>query len=384
MKTKTLVILLIIMGGLAAAGTLMVRLNAPDRSGDKLGAPLLEEFPANKITWITIKGPESSVTLEKKADRWVVPSRFDYPADFSKIIDLVRDLKEAKIGRQFEASEETLDRLSLKDPENAQARRESKGIRIQLKGENNASIASLLLGKTRDSGTETRFPDGRYVTRGEERTVYLVDKPFSSFGPEAPGWLDKTPVEAAADDVKRVSCLRADGRATWYTLERPEKGKDLEPVSFSVSEKADSSALDRVAGALSSLRIEDVVNRAEAPEFMEKAMDTKLEYLLFSGMIYRVYLGKVCSEAESCYLKLDVDYQKPSIHEKAGGEKESAEKEAASPVKTPEEYALDAKQLNERLSPWIYKIPKWQHGAFITSRDELLEKSEESRAEKKG
>lgn len=32
------------------------------------------------------------------------------------------------------------------------------------------------------------------------------------------------------------------------------------------------------------------------------------------------------------------------------------------------------------LGPWLYVIPKWQHDAFITDLEQLLERSDESRA----
>ena len=70
--------------------------------------------------------------------------------------------------------------------------------------------------------------------------------------------------------------------------------------------------------------------------------------------------------------------------------KEEAEKrltqygrnEISKEKKTPEEYALDAQKMNERLSPWIYVIPKWQHEAFITDLDQLLEKPDRKKTKK--
>ena len=53
-----------------------------------------------------------------------------------------------------------------------------------------------------------------------------------------------------------------------------------------------------------------------------------------------------------------------------------------SPEKTPQEYAFEAKSLHARLSPWVYKIPQWQHTAFITDLDQLLEKPEKKQKEK--
>jgi len=48
--------------------------------------------------------------------------------------------------------------------------------------------------------------------------------------------------------------------------------------------------------------------------------------------------------------------------------------------------ALEAKQENDRLSPWVYVIPKWQQEAFITDPQGLVEKpdKEGKRSKSKG
>ena len=70
MKTKTLVILLIILGVLAGTGGLIFRLKAPEHSNGRLGTKLMEQLPINKIVSITIKDSEQTVFLEKKEDAW--------------------------------------------------------------------------------------------------------------------------------------------------------------------------------------------------------------------------------------------------------------------------------------------------------------------------
>jgi hypothetical protein len=121
MKTKTLVILLIILGLVAGAGALVMHLKSQGGSGDPLDKLILENLPVNDIVSIHIKGPEKLVLLTKTSDRWVVENRFQYPADFTKIADFVRKLKQAKIGRQFESTQDTLKRLSLKNPDDKEA-----------------------------------------------------------------------------------------------------------------------------------------------------------------------------------------------------------------------------------------------------------------------
>ena len=238
MKTKTLVILLIIFGILAGAGALVIHLKSQSGSGSALDKLILEKLPANEISAITIKGPEISVLLAKKPDQWVVENRFHYPADFSKIADFVRKLKQAKIGRQFQSSEAILERLSLKSPDDKSAGEAGKGTQIQLKDESGKLLASLLLGKPRESGAERSFPDGRYVTLDNDPTIYLIDTHFAHLQKEPSDWLNKALLKVEANEVKKISSVSADGKTIKYTFVRAEKGNDLEPTSLPAKKKS--------------------------------------------------------------------------------------------------------------------------------------------------
>ena len=383
MKTRTLIILLIILGFLAGAGAFMIRLKATDRSKGNLGARLLGNLPANEIVSITIQGAEDSVSLVKEEDRWIVADRFHYPADFSKIIDLVRRLKEVKIGRQFESSEETQKRLSLKDPNDPDAAEEEKGIRILLSDKKETPLASLLLGKTRQGGAERRFASGQYVRLGKESKIYLVNQDFAYLPKKPADWLEKTLLEVKEEEVKKISCMTPDGKKTHFAFERPEKEKDLKPLNLPSDRKVKKSALERLSRALSSLRMENVEAPSDDAESVGMERSKRLEYHLFNGMIYRLYFGKACSETDPCLLQLEVDYEKPAPVKEETAEGESSEKEEAGSEKTPEEFALEAKQVNERLSRWVYVIPKWQQGAFITDLEQLIEEPEKKKGKGK-
>ena len=47
-----------------------------------------------------------------------------------------------------------------------------------------------------------------------------------------------------------------------------------------------------------------------------------------------------------------------------------------------QEMAREAKELNERLSAWIYEISEWKHGDFIMDLDEFFEEPEKKADEK--
>ena len=384
MKTKTLIILLIILGLVAGAGALVMHLKSQGGSGSPLDKLILENLPVNDILSINIKGPENLVLLTRKSDRWVVENRFQYPADFTKIADFVRKLKRAKIGRQFESTQDTLKRLSLKNPDDKEVGESEKGTQIQLKGESGKLLASLLLGKPRKSGTERSFPDGHYVRLDNDPTIYLIDTHFAHLQKEPSDWLDKTLLKVEAKEVKKISCLSADGKTTHYLFQRAEKETYLEPTALPPNKKVDKSVLNRLARSLSSLSMDDVLDPSDDSVFRELKQSDTLEYHLFNGMIYRVYPGKACADDDPCYLKVEVGYQKPAEEEKPAADDKTSKGKEARPEKSPEEVKLEAKQLNERLSPWVYVISKWQHNAFVTDLEKLLEKPDKTGKKKNG
>jgi hypothetical protein len=392
MKTKTLILLVIVLGILVGAGILIIRQKAPEPNEGKMGAQLLEKLPANRIASIIIKSSDDSVSLVKKEGQWVVKTRFDYPADFGKITDLVRRVKDIKIGRKFRSSEDTLRRLSLKDPDDPDAPKDQKGVRVYFKDKKYITLTNILLGKTRMRGEERTFPDGQYLMLGQESEIYLIDKHFLSLDKESSAWLEKHLVKVGENEIKRIVCKSADGKQRRWLFERPDKGKDLESVDIPSNRIIEKSALRRLTGALSSLRLEDVVKPLDDSEAGDMEISSLLEYHLFDGTLFRVLPGKTCLNTDACYMKLEVAYHRPSGVAEKGNSDEVSKKEAlkgegskrqdTSEEKSPEEYALEAQKMNERLNPWIYVIPKWQHEAFITDLDQLLVKPDKKKTKK--
>ena len=374
MKIKTLVILLILLGVLAAAGALIIHLQTSSSSSGEMGAYLLEQLPANKVASIVIETPADTVSLMKKGESWVVEERFGYPADFSKISELVRTLKKVKVGRSFESSEKILKRLSLKSPGETGTPEDGRGTRIRMKDKEEKPVLGILLGRTRMKGKEKKMPDGQYVMLSKGPEIYLIDTILSSFETGPSAWLAKSPVKVDAQEIKKISCMGPGGKQVHYKFERADKGKDFELIDPSTNQEIKKSSLNRLSNALSSLRIEDVENPSATPESIEKETSPLLEYHLFNGLTYRVYPGKACSGTMPCYLRIGVDYQRPDPVKGGKTQAASSSKKAPSAEKSQEEQAAEATEENARVSLWVFVIPEWQHNAFFTSLDQLLEK----------
>jgi len=378
MKPKTLVILLVILVVLAGAGALLIHSRDTRSSSGEMGAYLLEQLPVNDIASIVIKTPTSAVSLKKAADSWIVEERFSYPADFAKLSEFVRTLKEVKVGRKFDASDKVLKRLSIRSPDDADALDEEKGTRVRMTDSKGNSLLDMVLGKTRAKDPQKGPPDGQYVRVGEAPEIYLIDRILSSFEGGPAEWLEKSPVQFEAKDIRKIVCLGPGGTSVRYAFERPAKGKDLKLIEPTGDQKIKTSSLNRLANALSSLNITDVETSAAPVEALRTDSSVRLDYTLFDGRVYQVYTGKACSATEPCRIRLEAGFKSPEpVTSEADRPAEGSEK-APGDVKNEETNgAVEATEENGRLKPWVFTIPEWQHQAFFTSLDQLLDKEVE-------
>ena len=365
MNKKTLFILLVVLAVLAGVGRSILDRNSAGTVGtEAMGEPLFENLPVNEIATIVIERPSDSVLLKKKETGWVVENRFEYPADFSRIIDLVRKVKQTKVGRKFPATEPVLKRLALIPPDHKESPETDKGTRIRMKGKDEAVVVDLILGNTRKR-EEKGIPDSQFVMPGEGRDIYLVDQIFSPFETAAPSWLKKRPVNVASEDIQKIVCVGPD-ETVRYCFERAEKGKAFVLVNPSTKRAVKQSDLNRLAGALSGLEIEDVADPSSPPESLAKGISPRLDFTLFDGITYHLYPGITCSPGIPCYLRIQVDYKRPAAQEV------SEDKEGAD-AKSDTALMAKAGEMNDQLAPWFFVVPERQHQAFFLTLGEMLE-----------
>jgi hypothetical protein len=318
MKPKTLVILLVILGVLAGAGALLIHSRDAHSPSGEMGAYLFDKLPVNDIASIVIETPTTAVSLKKTGDSWIVEERFGYPADFSKLSDLVRTLREVKIGRKFDASDKVLKRLAMESPDDAGARTEEKGTRVRMTDSEGKSLLDMVLGKTRTRDRQKGPPDGQYVMVSDAPEIYLIDKILSSFESGPAEWLEKSPVQVNAGEIRKIACLGPDATTVNYAVERSARGKDFKWVSPPTDRNIKKSSLNRLSNALSSLKINDVEPASVASESIKGDGSVRLVYTLFDGRVYRVHTGKPCSATVPCRIRLEVGYEAPDTGRRSG------------------------------------------------------------------
>ncbi len=396
MKTRTFLILLAILVVVLAAGGLVVYEKSGPKASLKMGASMIPGIPTGDIAAIHIRNAEENIALVNGNTGWLVQTSYRYPADFSRIKELVDTVKDAKIGRSFDSTEEIRKRLDLISPVDAAAAEGKSGTLIELKNDKGALIAGILIGETRKRGGKGDVPDGQYVMLEGNKNVYLVDKIFTSFETGHSSWLAKNPVQINSRNIAKISCEGPDGEGPRYVFERNAKGGEFKLTVPTSGQNVDRASLNRLSGALSSFQIEDIrprisPNKGAPPSKTDEPVKEtgtpsskkacRIDYTLFDGMVYHVYPDPDCAEQEPCNLKIDVSWKESEWKKDEKGKEEGAAKAGQSGEENRSDLLAKTAKENDRLSPWIFVVPKWRHDAFMTNLQELVKKDEE---EKKG
>ncbi len=418
MKSKTFIILLALC---AVLGLLTYFISGSGKqtakTADTASDVFLSELPVNDITSISIKDKENTLELEKGESVWEVKSSFGYPADFGKIAEFAKKLKDCKVGRSFEATEDMRLRLALYSPDEQNVKElkdENKGTLVTLKNKENKVLADIIIGNAREAASGS---GGHYMMNAGGNTVYLVDKDFKFMDKKSSDWIRTDLLDVKAEDVEEVICKDRKNDTVLYTLKRPEKGKNPEFVHPPEGKKMIPSKINNVFSALGSFKIDGVADPAMT------AADTGTEnicliYRMFDGTEYTACPGSASKEdAEKFYFRASASYTEPPSEEKTAEDAETAPEEgkaeegeskptvvlndnadkADKADKTeekadtgdkaedkkeeekpdPAKLKADAEELNQKISPWTYMIPKWKAERLISDPEEFFEKPEE-------
>ena len=214
MKLKTLLIAVLALAGLSVVVHFATRPAPRVASDPRIGQPLLPADVAANATRVTLSEKGNTVILSRDdADRWTVSSYHDFPADFTKLSRLIRELTATEVDRFVTANPERLDRLDLSDT------------KISLAGADEQVLWTVTLGKTADNG-------GRFLRFGDDDRAYLA-RLNTFLDTTAKNWADSALVSVKPADIAKVEltfagdeapvvATRADATAPFTAEQAPE------------------------------------------------------------------------------------------------------------------------------------------------------------------
>ena len=369
MKKNHLLLLLAVAVVAGLAGIYFQVAQSSKWSDSKTDRTIFQNLPINDISQIQIRSGTASVTLEKKEDVWGVAERDDYPADFAKIRDLIKTLWELKAGQEMQVGPSQLGRLKVTAP----GQGPESGIEIDLKGQKDSQIATLIIGKSADqsNAAAASATTGRFVYNPAVKDrVYLVSESFLSVDPVSVGsWLDKTFIEpgelkevdqAAWSNNPGWKVTRQDANGEWQ-LEDPQSGESLDK---SFSQGLSSFALSFV----------DVRPPSVSPEETGLRDPFKISIKTFDGFTYDFLLGRDGPE-KTRYLQLKVSADFPSVRPTDPNESKEDKKKKDQEFDQKNASLKERLEKEKRFEKWVYLVPDWHLEQLLKRRNEIVSKA---------
>lgn len=277
-----------------ALATLVIALfliRSPSTESDTeslIGNPLFPEFTdplvASNLRIVTFNEDQGElrrfeVSKDPASGAWSLPSRDNYPADAT---DQMQNAANALVGLKVldiqTENPEDHGSLGVVEPkgESLELGDEGVGRLVVFRGEKNASLANLIVGRAADEAG-----DRRYVRIPGQNPVYVVSLDDSVFSSRFEDWIEKDLLQISGVDVRNVTLqqydatlqgnslsmnrsydakLAVDASNQWDLLSLVRYDDQNEPreVLLEEDEQLASSKLNALKNALDSLRIVDV------------------------------------------------------------------------------------------------------------------------------
>jgi hypothetical protein len=388
MNRNQLLVLLILVIVLGGAGIILHNRQKASWAGNNpsAGKKLLGDFPINDVAHIEFRQGTNDLNLAKKEGTWRVRERNDYPADFSRIGDLMIKLGDLKIVQSEPVSASQLPKLGLVPGDTT-----NSALVADFKDKDDKPVRSLLLGKKHmkktnrpspmgemDDEDAGGWPDGRYVKVGSDsKEVDLISDALGNVDPKPSEWLNKDFFKV--EKVRSIAVNFPPATNSWRLSRETETGEwklaDAKPT-----EQLDNSKATSAGNSLASPQFTDV--SLAKPEELGLDKPTTVTLDTFDNFTYTLKVGQKTNDNLPLIVSVAADLAK----ERTPGKDEKPEDKE----KLDKEFKEKQKKLEEKLNQekaygkWTYLVSNWTLDALLKERSQLLiEKKEEPKKEEK-
>lgn len=339
-------------------------LSRPESAHESKQAALYPQLKSelNSVTAVRIfkAGDVRAVELMRDNDEWSVSEREGYPADAGKIRKLLLALADAKTLEQKTSNPDNYAALNVEDL----SKPDAGGSRVEVAGV--ATPVDLIIGKS--SGVK-----GTYVRRASEPASWLIDQTLDASA-QPSDWLRTSIVDVSADRIQSVTVTTEGARA--YSAEKAARADADFKASLAVpkGKEIDKYALNGFASALTSLTLSDVHS---ARDFENEKPAAHATIRTFDGLVVDLdgwtrdgkhFVAAKTSYDEALAKRFHVDTRAP---EKTDAKVDNTEAANPAPAAS-EDVAQKAKDLNARLTGWVFEISDYKYEAIFKPAASLL------------
>jgi hypothetical protein len=233
-----------ILAGILAVQVVLLIAAAPwssdrEMESSRVLLPELESFTPERLD--IQETAERSVALERRGDLWVVADESGFPADASKIEDLLEDLEGIKVRRPVVTQSRYHDTFKVADDDH------ERRLRIWKDSEGDPEIELFV-------GTSPNYRVS-HVRLGDDDRVYEARGVGAyDLRSEAISWIKRTFVDVPFEGVTRFELSNEHGS---FALAREDGGWKLVSPSGSEKDTLDVAAVDSLVRAVASLRLSE-------------------------------------------------------------------------------------------------------------------------------
>jgi len=362
MNSSRALIILLFVTIIAVAGAVLVLVREQASiSTDMETARLFPDLAAQLgyVAELRIEDARDSITIKRLGDGWVVPSKFDYPADQGRVRSAILAATRIDVLEAKTADPALYARLGVRSPDQDGAR----AVRLSLLDDAGDRLADVLIGD-RPRGIGVYGSGGShgaaraYVRQPDQAQSWLAAG-VPELTTDSANWLDDQLLSLVEERVKRVTVRHADGSLVRVYRESADDGNGGGNDNFSVADlpkdrrirAADGPA--SLAMGLAFLSFDDV-QPADAVDWSDSS---EVVFTAFDGLEITLRLKDVWAHFSAAY--------DPSIAEEGAG--------GAVLPPSPPDGAAEARRINERYGNWAYKLPTYKADDLVPTLDDLTE-----------
>lgn len=353
-KLNSLTVLLIIT--LVMVLLMLVTIYQRDDNQDEYGLLFPDLFEQlGDVDNIHFSSPEDQFTLHRKGQDWFVKDHYDYPANFDEVKRILIDLSEVEI---LERKTDKPDNYPILGVEGAEPETPGgESLQLTLK-DGDDQVAGLIIGNRRE-GQVQAGPQQVYVRRAGEEQSWLAEG-YLQISPVMLNWIQSQIINIARERIARVEITQPDGdSAVLVNLGKKDK--------FGTPESRDKTTFKYpqlgydIAGSLFQMRMEDVKPLAEFSRGDAEVVTAR--FTTFDGL---VITSKTSFIDGFYYTTLSADFDASAIQP---APKDIQELDV---IKSADEVREEVAKLNERLSPWVYRVSGFVGTNLMRAKSDIV------------
>lgn len=302
------------------------------------------------VTAIQVETKDASFNVTRDAKGfWTLPDRANYPADQNTILKTILGLAELDLVEQRTARTDWHEKLGLSPPKSGGA-----GTLVTMKNAKGEVLASVVVGNTVE-GAAAGGKQARYVRRADEPQTYVARGNFDPPTMQT-AWLNKAFIDLARDRVKTAAIKPFKGRAFTVTREKPqdENFRLVEAIPAGRVLRTENEP-NGFGNALLGLTFDEVKPQAGL-DFTRAANAT---FVTFDGLTLSLNL---IEQDRDFWMTVNA-VADPSV-------KPPPTTPGASALKP--DVANEAKEINQVVTGWAYKIPRYKGVLMTAPLEDLL------------